>query len=133
MPVLACSHVRSAPAPCGVVPSRGLARVGASALGAEGIQGQCATELAYCGGEHQVEEELKPCREASTRMRARATTARRARSRTGRSKSQRLAESTAIFGGGVALDQLVGDRVEVLADVVRLRTDVQRRGCPRGG
>jgi hypothetical protein len=30
------------------------------------------------------------------------------------------------FGGGVALDQLVGDRLEVLADVVRLRTDVQR-------
>ena len=59
MPVLACSHVRSAPAPCGVVLSRGLAIVGASALGAEGIQGQCATELADGGGEHQVEEELK--------------------------------------------------------------------------
>src|SRR5271170_5326761 len=42
--------------------------------------------------------------------------------------------------GGIPLDELVGDRVEVLADVVRLRADVERgvaltqdeRGLPAG-
>jgi len=122
MPVLACSHVRSAPAPCGVVLSRGLAIVGASALGAEGIQGQCATELADGGGDTRSKKSSNVSRSEHPDASARDDCAESALShRTVKASATRGID--AHLRGGEALDQLVGDRVEVLADVVRLRTD----------